>query len=159
MTIQHLIREVVDKAYEDGVDINSQWISEQIETLYPVEFTEYMLPQARKGIKSEAKRYLEKLSNTKQEALPGFEIPAWLSVPDGEGGHVKRPARVATLKDHALDLESRAENLRHIQREFDAASQRNSRLWSVPKAHDDMLISDAVALLKAQQTDEDDAEL
>jgi hypothetical protein len=161
MTIKDLIRELTEQAYEQGRDVNALWIAEQIETVHAAEFDEFMLMSARKGVQSMANNYLRHLGTVEQPTLPSFELPQWLTVPDGEGGYNRRPLHKATLRDLNADLDVRRQNAERASEAVERIARRNAALWSVEGACEDMLISDAIALLEESLPDVsgDDADL
>jgi hypothetical protein len=151
VSIKQLIHHVVDRAYESGSDISPMQIARIVEQEFPAEYADYMVSAARKGVQGIATEVLKAAAKTKQQAFPGMELPQWLTVLDGEGGYAYRPLRTSTLKDHATDVQVRRTNAERVMQELAEAERRNEQLWSVDGAHDDMLISDALAALQQAQ--------
>ena len=151
MSIKQIINRIVDDAYESGSDLNPDQIQRIVERDFGAEYAEYMVSAARRGVRSTATDVLKARAKAKQQAFPGMELPQWLTVPDGEGSYAYRPLRTATLKDHAADVMVRRTNAERVMQELAEAERRNEQLWSVDGAHDDMLISDAIAALQQAQ--------
>lgn len=143
-----ILNDLIERAYEQGADTSPAELQRVVERDYPEVYDTYSRVAASNGVKIQAGKLLRQKSHEKQEALPGMNLQRFFTVPDGEGGTVSRSLLSATLADHAADLDIKRKNVEAVTREFVEAQRRNDLLWSVPGAHEAMLVTDAANWLK-----------
>lgn len=147
MSINVTIRSVIDDLNDKGITVTTSTVLGVMERDYPEEIAEHGSVLAQQAVRNIASRLMTTRDKNEQLALEGMEFPRWL-VRKSEAGEFEHvPLKVATLADHAADIEVKANNAEAAMAELRFARTRDAILWSAPGAHDAMLIADAAKAL------------
>lgn len=147
ITIRQAIGMLLEDYAEHGVIVSPARIEADIRDLHADVFGEYAVRLAARGVRDLARDMLTKSARSKQMVFDGMELPSWFTRPDAEGEFSYVPLRIATLADHAADVEVKRANVTAAQRELKIAEDRDAELRSVDGATDDMTVLEAARLL------------
>lgn len=149
------MRAYLNTAIDDAIDTaegaHPSIIARRIRDAYPEEFAESAFESAEKWLRDQAHALLSARARTRQEALPGFELPSVFTVSDGEGGYRYVGMRRATLRDFDEHVEIRRLNAEAATAEYLLCSNQRRACRKARGAHDGMLVVDAIARLNAAQ--------
>jgi len=111
-TISTIVRQIIDEAETAGQSLTTIGVEDRVRQDFTEDIEHEAMRLAFQRVRSIAGDMLSTRTRSRQEALPGLELPAWLSVPvDGAGCVRYVPIRVATVGDFSGHMGIRRANL------------------------------------------------
>jgi hypothetical protein len=149
MTMKSLVRETIDSLLAQHGEATPLAVVTAIRRDHDEDFVDEAFQLAEKYLRQLAREQLAGRSTARESVLPGLELPATYTVPDGEGGFRYISRAKATLADSSADVTIKAKNVAACIHEHEVALANDATLRSAPGACDDMLVSEAVRRLQA----------
>lgn len=143
---------IVDELVDMPQGVHWMQVRERFANDHPDVIGELGDKLAWKALETMAKDAIKPLrSRSSQLSLPGIdEMPATVTVPDGEGSYALKTLRWATAPDLDADRRIHAENVAAAIAAEDVAEQRNRILIPIMEAHGFTFAGEAIAFLAGQ---------
>lgn len=143
---------IVDELVDLPEGVHWVRVRERFASEHPDVIAELGDKLAWKALENMAKEAIKPLrSRSSQLSLPGIdEIPATVTVPDGEGSYALKAIRWATVPDLEADRRIHAENVAAAVAAEDVAEKRNRVLIPIMEEHGFTTAGKAIEWLAAQ---------